>query len=155
MQLVASTLRWLYDTYQKLIGGSPYPWRIGQVPKGVRTPVSRLDLQEGEYARVRTYAEILETLDEDWKNRGLYFDAEMVPYTEGVFKVLKRVDRIVDEKTGKMLRFKTDALILENVICQARYAKCRKLCPRAYYLYWREIWLERAAPDPSAPPKAC
>ena len=152
---IGSTLRWLYDTYQKLIGGSPYPWRIGQVPKGVRTPVSRLDLQEGEYARVRTYAEILETLDEDWKNRGLYFDAEMVPYTEGVFKVLKRVDRIVDEKTGKMLRFKTDALILENVICQARYAKCRKLCPRAYYLYWREIWLERAAPDPSAPPKAC
>ena len=147
-----SALRWGYDMFQTLRGGSPYPWRIGKVPKGVRTPVGqKLDLKEGELARVKDYYEILETLDEDWKNRGLYFDAEMVPYTEGTFRVHKRVERIVDEKTGKMLRFKNDALILENVVCQARYAKCRKLCPRAYYLYWREIWLERAAPNSKQP----
>jgi hypothetical protein len=60
--------------------------------------------------------------------------------------VQKRAQRIIDEKSGKMLHFKTDALILENVVCQARYSECRKLCPRAYYPYWREIWLERAAP---------
>jgi hypothetical protein len=59
----------------------------------------------------------------------------------------------VDEKTGKMIRFKTDALLLDNVVCQARYAKCRKLCPRAYYLYWREIWLERTGIAPGGQPK--
>jgi len=148
-----SAMLWLYDVWQKLIGGSPYPWRTGQVPKGVRTPSAKLDLQEGEMVRVKDYGEILQTLDEDWKNRGLYYDAEMVPYSNGTFRVKKRVERIVDEKTGKMIRFKTDALLLDNVVCQARYAKCRKLCPRAYYLYWREIWLERTGVAPGGQPK--
>jgi hypothetical protein len=143
---MGSALRWAYDAFQELRGGSPYPWRTGRVPLGERTPSARLDLQEGELARVKNYQEILETLDERSKNRGLYFDAEMVPYTRGTFRVQKRVQRIIDEKSGKMLHFKTDALILENVVCQARYSECRKLCPRAYYPYWREIWLERVAP---------
>jgi hypothetical protein len=42
-----------------------------------------------------------------------------------------------------MLHLKGDAIILKDVVCQARYARCRKLCPRAIYPYWREIWLER------------
>jgi hypothetical protein len=141
-----SAMRWAYDVFMKAIGGSPYPWRIGKVPKGARTPAGgKLDVQEGEMVRTKTYHEILETLDEDWKNRGLYFDAEMVPYTNGTYKVLKRVNRIIDEKTGRMLKFKTECLILDEVVCQARYAKCRKLCPRAYYLYWREIWVEKVS----------
>ncbi|MGD0614565.1 MAG: hypothetical protein ABSA69_03870, partial [Verrucomicrobiota bacterium] len=77
------------------------------------------------------------------KNRGLFFDAEMVPYCGGTYRVLKRVDRILDEKTGKMVRFKNQAVILEGVICQSRYSDCRMFCPRAIYSYWREIWLER------------
>lgn len=148
-----SAMRWAYDTFQKAIGGSPYPWRTGKVPKGARTPTGKLDVQEGEMVRTKDYQEILATLDEDWKNRGLYFDAEMVPYTNGTYKVLKRVNRIIDEKTGKMLKFKNECLILDEVVCQARYAKCRKLCPRAYYLYWREIWVEKLS-DAEDPAKA-
>ena len=30
-------------------------------------------------------------------------------------------------------------------ICEARYAKCRRFCPRGIYPYWREIWLERVS----------
>lgn len=145
-----SAMRWAYDTFMKAIGGSPYPWRIGKIPKGSRTPTDKLDVQEGEMVRIKDYHEILETLDEDWKNRGLYFDAEMVPYTNGTYKVLKRVNRIIDEKTGKMLNFKNECLILDEVVCQARYAKCRKLCPRAYYLYWREIWVEKVGGEEDA-----
>lgn len=63
--------------------------------------------------------------------------------------MLKRVTNIIDEKTGRMLHFKNECLILDGVVCQARYAKCRKLCPRAYYLYWREIWVDRATDAPS------
>ena len=140
-----SAMRWAYDACMKAVGGSPYPWRIGKIPKGSRTPACKLDVQEGETVRIKNYHEILETLDEDWKNRGLYFDAEMVPYTNGTYKVLKRVNRIIDEKTGKMLNFKNECLILDEVVCRARYAKCRKLCPRAYYLYWREIWVEKVS----------
>lgn len=144
---LGSAMRWAYDMFQKIIGGSPYPWRIGKIPKGGRTPSLKLNVQEGEMVRIKSYREILETLDEEWKNRGLYFDAEMVPYTNGTYKVLKRVQRIIHEKTGKMLHFKNEALILDNVVCEARYAKCRKLCPRAYYLYWREIWVEKVSAE--------
>ena len=145
-----SALRWAYDVFQRAIGGSPYPWRLGRVPKGARTPTGKIDVAEGEMVRIKDYREILETLDEDWKNRGLYFDAEMVPYTNGTYKVLKRVSRIIHEKTGRMLNFKNECLILDEVVCQAHYAKCRKLCPRAYYHYWREIWVEKVAVEETA-----
>jgi len=143
-----SAMRWVYDVVQKVRGGPPYPWRVGKVPKGMRTPTAKLDLREGEMVRMKDYKQILETLDEEWKNRGLYFDAEMVPHCNGTYRVLKRVEQIIDEKTGRMLKLKTPALILDGVVCQARYAKCRKLCPRAYYQYCREIWLERVSPAP-------
>lgn len=136
-------MRWIYDRFQQLIGGSPYPARVGKVPKGAQTPTMKLDLRPGEIVRVKSYEQILETLGDTWRNRGMYFDAEMVPFSGRTFRVKKRVQQIIDEKTGKMLRFKTDAIILENVVCEARYAKCRRFCPRSIYPYWREIWLER------------
>ncbi len=46
-----------------------------------------------------------------------------------------------------MIRFKTDAIILKDAVCEARYAICRRFCPRAIYPYWREIWLERVPQD--------
>jgi hypothetical protein len=140
---LGTPMRWLYDRWQQIIGGSPYPWRVGRVPKGKPTPALQLDIKEGEYVRTKPYREILETLDTDWKNRGLYFDAEMVPYTEKTLKVLKRVSRLIHEKTGKMLVFKSPCMILEGSVCEAKFAKCRKLCPRGYYLYWRDIWVNK------------
>jgi hypothetical protein len=145
-----SVMRWLYDQVQKIRGGPPYPLRPGRVRKGEKTPTAKLDLQPGEMVRVKSYPEILETLDDEWKNRGLYFDAEMVPFCNGTFRVVRRVAKIIHEKTGKMLLFKNPAVILEGVECQARYAKFRKFCPRAYYQYCREVWLERTQPA-SAP----
>ena len=140
---VGEGMRWLYDRVQQLIGGSPYPWRPGGIPKGGRTPTVSKDIQEGDFVRIRSYKEILETLDQDWRNRGLYFDAEMVPFTNGTYRVRTRVDKIIHEKTGKMLQFKSPALILDDVVCAARYAVCRKLCPRGYFMYWREIWVDK------------
>ena len=141
-------LRWLYDFYQKLTGGIPYPRRHGKIPLGKGTPVGeRLGLQPGEWVRVKSYREILQTLDVHNKNRGLYFDGEMVPYCGKTFRVLKRVKRILNEKTGKMLEFKNPSIILEGVACESRYSECRLFCPRSIYSYWREIWLERVSGD--------
>jgi len=67
----------------------------------------------------------------------------MVPYCGKTYRVLKRVTKIVNEKTGKIQELKTPAVILETVICQARYSECRLFCPRSLYPFWREIWLER------------
>lgn len=140
---VGSLVRWLYDSVQTFRGGAVYPARVGEVPKGARTPTLTLDLKPGETVRMKSYSQILKTLDETSRNRGLYFDSEMVPYCNGTYRVKKRVERIIDEKSGRMLRFKTDVILLEGVVCQARYAKFRKFCPRGYYQYAREIWLER------------
>jgi hypothetical protein len=140
---IGTAMRWIYERFQKLRGGPPYPSRIGKVPKGSPTPTMRLDLRPGELVRVKGYKEILETLGDNSRNRGMYFDPEMVPFGGRTFRVMKRVQQIIDEKTGKMVHFKSDAIILENVVCEARYAKCRRFCPRSIYPYWREIWLER------------
>jgi hypothetical protein len=145
---LGSALRWVYDKFQRIRGGAPYPWRHGKVPKGRRTPSKKLDLKVGELVRVRSYAEILETLDQNWRNRGMYFDAEHVPFCGGTYRVLRRVEKLIDEKTGKMLPLKSDAIILQDVACQARYAKCRRFCSRSIFPYWREIWLERALESP-------
>jgi hypothetical protein len=69
----------------------------------------------------------------------------MVPFTEREYEVDRRKKWIIDEKTGKMIHFKSDAIVLKNVACEARYAICRRFCPRAIHPYWREIWLERAS----------
>ena len=94
-------------------------------------------------------SEILATLTTDNKNRGLLFDGEMMPYCGGHYQVKTRVEQIIDEATGKMIRMKNPCIILEGVVCQARYSECRLFCPRAIYPYWREVWLERS-PGPPA-----
>jgi hypothetical protein len=142
---VGSPTRWIYDRFQRAIGGAPYPLRPFGVPKGTPTPRAQLDLQQGELVYVKSHGEILKTLDCNYRNRGLYFDPEMVPFTEHKYQVDRRVNQIIDERTGKMVRFKTDAIVLKDVVCEARYAVCRRFCPRAIYPYWREIWLERVS----------
>jgi len=138
-----STVRWIYDAIQRMRGGTPYPWRLGEISRGAKTPSARLDLQTGDLVKVRSYEEILATIDEEGRNRGMSFDAEMVPYCGGTYRVLDRVSRIIDEKTGKMQHLKNDCIMLDRVVCRACYSKHRRFCPRSIYPYWREIWLER------------
>ena len=144
------TLRRLYDRFHGMWGGYPFPRQWGKIPEGEPTPAGELDLQPGELVRIKPYKEILETLNTRNRNRGLYFDAEEVPYCGGEYRVLKRVTRIIHEKTGKMLEMKTPSLILDSVICESRYSECRLFCPRSIYSYWREIWLERVGPKSSS-----
>ena len=145
------TLRRLWDKFYWLWGGAPFPRKTGAIPHGQSTPVEILDLQAGELVQIKPYEEILKTLDTSSKNRGLYFDAEEVPYCGGTYRVLRRVERIVNERTGKMREMKTPCVILDTVICESRYSECRLFCPRSIYAYWREIWLERVGPKPSVP----
>jgi hypothetical protein len=146
--------RWfsrLYNRTQRLRGKPRHPRTQGNIPAGSPTPASNLDLQPGELVRVKDFEAIRDTIDTKYYNRGLRWDAEMVPYCGGVYRVKKRVQHIVDEKTGRMLSMKTPCIILEGAICQARYSECRRFCPRSIYAYWREIWLERVGGNGSAP----
>jgi hypothetical protein len=135
--------RWLYDRVTSVWGGVPFPRRSGAIPIGQLTPIITLDLQPGELVRVKSYEEILATLDKNSQNRGLFFDAEMVPYCDRTFRVRSRISRFVGERTGRIVTLKTPAVILENVWCQSRYSDRRMLCPRSIFSWWREVWLER------------
>lgn len=135
--------RWLYDRFQMLWGGLPFPRKSGKIAAGKTTPRLDLNLKPGEWVRVKSYEQILETVDASAFNRGLSFDAELVPYCGNEYRVRNRVERFIDEKTGKMMKMKTPAVILENVYCQSLYSGKRALCPRGVFLWWREIWLER------------
>lgn len=142
-------MRWFYDVIRRLWGGSRWPRHSGTIPDGQPTPASTLNLQPGELVRVKPHEEILKTITTGSKNRGMAWDAELVPYCGGTYRVLKRVTKILDEKTGKMMEMKTPCIILDEVICKSRYSTCRMFCPRSIYSYWREIWLERVeAPAP-------
>ncbi|MCK1667877.1 hypothetical protein [Bradyrhizobium sp. 153] len=135
--------RWLYDRFQGMRGGFPFPRRQGNIPFGAPTPACDLNLQPGELVRVKSFEEILASLDTAGKNRGLGFDAELVPYCGRTYRVRARVNSFIDEKTGRMIRLKTPAVQLEGVCCQSRYSHNRMFCPRSIYSWWREIWLER------------
>jgi hypothetical protein len=139
-------MRWFYDKFRFVWGGSLYPRRVGRIPAGKPTPTSSLNVQPGELVRVKSHEEILKTLNVESRNRGMIWDAEMVPYCGGAYRVLKRVDRIVNEQTGEMQDMKNPCIILDTVVCRSRYSHCRMLCPRSIYPYWREIWLERVTP---------
>jgi hypothetical protein len=142
-------MRWFYDKFYPLWGGTPFPRKSGNIPSGQITPLETLNLQSGELVRVKSHNEILQTLDTNGKNRGLYFDAEEVPYCGGTYRVLKLVTKIINEQTGKMQEMKIPSVILDSVVCQARYSSCRLFCPRSIYPLWREIWLERVGTNPS------
>lgn len=141
---LGSAMRWSYDTIQRAVGGSPYPLRLTTADKA-KTPKVLLDLTAGEHVRVKPFRQILNTLDSKYRNRGLYFDPDYVPFTERQYKVECRVRQIIDERTGKMIRFSSDAIILENVVCEGKFAVCRRFCPRAIVPFWREVWLERVS----------
>jgi hypothetical protein len=142
-------MRWFYDTFHRLWAGAPFPRRRGTIPAGERTPCEPLNLQPGELVRIKPYKQILGTVDTNNRNRGLYFDAEEVPYCEKTYRVQKRVTRIINEQTGKMREMKTPSVILDSVICESRYSECRLFCPRSIYAHWRETWLDRVGPAPS------
>ena len=105
-----------------------------------QTPTQVTNLQPGDLVRVKPKAEIMKTLDANLKNRGMGFDAEMARFCGRTARVARRVDHIIDEKTGRMLHMRNPCIVLEGIVCEGAY---NLNCPRAITAYWREIWLER------------
>ncbi len=132
-----------YNGFQKLRGGKPFPLGDGKIPDGKPTPTQILDLQPGEWVEVRPQDEILETITRNGFNRGMRYDMEMAKYSGGRYRVQMRVERLINEATGKMMQMKNPCIQLEDVYCRAECTYHRIGCPRASNTYWREIWLRR------------
>jgi hypothetical protein len=99
-----------------------------------------LGLQPGESVRVRSREEIRATLDPRGCNRGLSFDPEMLPYCGTTRRVDRRVRRLIDDITGRMIEPRGDCIVLEGAVCRGLY---HGLCTRQTDTYWREAWLTR------------
>jgi hypothetical protein len=134
-----ATLTQMFNTVQRLRGGAGYP-SMPEAKVTGETPVANTHLDAGETVVVRSKSEIARTLRRG-RNRGLWFDREMIRFCGQPAVVKKRVDRVIHEATGKMVVMKTPCVMLENVVATGEYLR---LCPQHEYIFWREIWLGRA-----------
>jgi hypothetical protein len=116
----------------------------GQSTKSPETP--RLDLQPGEWVRVKSRDQIRETLTTKGMNRGLWFDVEMLAFCGQTLRVRRRIERFVHDRDGTMIVLPSDCVTLDGAVCSGERSTQRWFCPRAIYSYWRECWLERVQP---------
>ncbi len=115
-------------------------------------PEKPLNLKPGEWVEVKSKEEIAEFLTKGGRNRGLWFDREMLPYCGKRFRVRRRVNQFIDDRNGKMIVLKTDCVTLEGVVCSGEHSLLRWFCPRRIYPYWRESWLRRVSGSIPPPP---
>lgn len=99
-----------------------------------------LNLQPGEWVRVRSLDEISTTLDDNRKCKGLFFMVEMEKFCGRKFKVFKKVEIIKLESTGEVRKLRSPTVFLEDAYCNGeRHSGCDRAC----FHFWRESWLKR------------
>jgi hypothetical protein len=125
--------------------------KLGRLPAvhlaGTRrepAPDESVGLLPGEWVEVKSRDELRPVLTPQGRNRGLSFEWEMERYCGGRYRVQSRVTRFIDDRSGRMVELKTNAVILEGVTCTGDYCPRRWFCPRNVYPFWRESWLKRA-----------
>jgi hypothetical protein len=145
-QVLVGIARWLSVRIQWRINRSGVPFVKGRLQT---TPKEVLNLQPGERVRIKSRREIVATLDTENRNRGLRVDPDQMLFCGREFRVLRRINRIIDERTREMIEIRGDCLVLDGTTCTGTY---NRSCPRSDNPYWREIWLERveAPPAPSS-----
>jgi hypothetical protein len=104
-------------------------------------PSPPLGLKPGDLVRVKTREQIAATLDANRKHRGLTFADTMLAYSGRTMRVTACVERIIDERTGKLRAFAPGTVLLEGACCD-RYRGCARNMP----MMWRDAWLERVTP---------
>jgi hypothetical protein len=95
----------------------------------------------GQEVVVRSRAEIQATLN-DWNAlKGCGFMEEMWQYCGTRQRVLKRVERFMDER-DYLIRKARGIVLLESVLCGGTIDFGR--CDRSCYFFWRDEWLKKA-----------
>ena len=126
--IASMRLRRALTSWQRTPGG----------PVGAIDPhIEVLNLQPGEWVRVKPEPMILATLDACGRYKGLAWIPCMHAYCGKEYRVYKKVEKIILESTGEIRRAK-NTVLLEGVVCEGLYG-----CDRSCFPFWREIWLER------------
>lgn len=135
--LIRAGAIFVFNKLQQYRQGGKYPFIEGTL---AQTPQVILNVQPGELVRLKSKDEILKTLDRRNRNRGLSFDKELVKFCGGTYRVARRVEREVNNKTGELMHFHSDCIVLDGVVCEGDY---NRFCQRRIFHYVRETWLER------------
>jgi hypothetical protein len=112
----------------------------GTKPGTPRAKTRSSGLEPGDWVRVRSLAEIEATLN-NWRQlRGCTFMPEMAVYCGTTQRVLKPMNRFVDERDLRVKK-SSGIILLEGVMCQgtAEFGSCDRSC----FCFWREEWLEK------------
>ena len=137
----------VYNKVSRSRGGRDLGMLVGTLQK---TPAVSLALQPGERVRIKDKEQVVETLDANGKNRGMYFgNEEASRHCGSTFPVLTSIDRMILEDSGKM-RSISNTVLLQGTACSGL---CFQGCARNGYPMWREVWLERTGDaEPAASP---
>jgi hypothetical protein len=127
-------------------------------PNAKETPVGVLDLKPGELVRIKPLEQIVATLNRKKRNRGMVVCHEMTLCCEKVAEVRYRVNRVIEEISGRMRELNHtvtlqgplgEKSLCDECLCYGEMGDC----PRGELMYWREIWLERVKEKSQAAPK--
>ena len=110
-------------------------------PVASREGETRPRFEAGDLVRVRPRAEIDATLNHWRQLKGCTFMPEMDRYCGTIQRVLKPVERFVDERDLRVKKAK-GLVLLEGAICEGTVDFGR--CDRSCFLFWREEWLEKS-----------
>lgn len=128
-----------FNAVQAWRGGAAYPSK--PTPSDDRT-IRGEPLSRGDWVRVKSPAEIARAMDKNSKNRGLWFDADMLKHCGRTYQVRGRVEKIIDVGSGKIIPMKTPCIVLEGVHYSGEF---QGFGEQHDFLYWREAWLGPAA----------
>jgi hypothetical protein len=97
-------------------------------------------LMSGDLVAVKPRAVIEATLDPFGRLKGCSFPTEMIQYCGTKQRVLKPVERFVDERDLKIRKTK-GVFLLKDITCNGigSFGRCDRNC----YFFWREEWLEK------------
>ncbi len=147
---------WLKLTLKRSLGGSTkrklkmYSARLAQginkfvgksdAPSALATVPKRVSLAAGNLVRVRSEEEIRATLNSWNELQGCMFMDAQQQYCGTTQRVLKPVERFVDERDYRVKRAK-GLVLLDGLICEGTpdYGRCDRAC----FYFWREEWLEK------------
>ena len=127
----------LFNIFQGYRRGAGFPNMPNRLTKTPSDPLPQLSLTEGQNVMVKNRKKISQTLNNN-RTKGLWFDRDMVRFCGHTSVVQKRVDRIIHEATGKMVKMKTPSWILHDVTATGEFLR---LCPQHEYIFWRDAWL--------------
>jgi hypothetical protein len=102
-------------------------------------------LEPGDVVVVRSRKEIEATLDRWGALHHCGFMEEMAAFCGTRQRVLKRVERFLDER-DYLVKTTRGIVILENVVCPGTvdFGRCDRTC----FFFWREEWLVRGPEEP-------